>query len=42
VMQDIATIKAASVRKIAPEKVPRDSTAQPRKTRLVCGRDAKV
>jgi hypothetical protein len=41
-MQDIATITATSARKIAPEKVPRDSTAQPRKTRLVCCRDASV
>ncbi len=39
---DIATISATSVRKIAPENVPRDSTAQPRRTRLVCGRDASV
>ena len=38
----IATIRATSVRKIAPENVPRDSTAHPRKTRLVCGRDASV
>ena len=42
VRHDIATISATSVRKIAPEKVPRESTAQPRRTRLVCGRDASV
>jgi hypothetical protein len=42
VTHDIATISATSVRKIAPEKVPRESTAQPRRTRLVCGRDASV
>ena len=42
VMQDIATINATSMRKIAVEKVPRDSTAQPRSSRLVCGADASV
>jgi hypothetical protein len=42
VRQDIATIKATSARKIAPENVPRESTAHPRKARLVCGRDASV
>jgi hypothetical protein len=31
-----------SVRKIAIENVPRDSKAQPRRSRLVCGRDARV
>ena len=31
-----------SVSKIEPEKVPRESTAQPGATRLVCGRDASV
>jgi hypothetical protein len=42
VKQDIATIKATSVKKIAPENVPRESTAQPRSIGLVCGRDASV
>ena len=42
VRHDIATISAMSVRKITPENVPRESTAQPRKARLVCGRDASV
>ena len=40
--QDIATIKAMSVRKMAPENVPRESTAQARRNRPVCGRDASV
>jgi hypothetical protein len=39
---DIATISATSVKEIAPENVPRDSRAQPRRTGLVCGRDASV
>ena len=30
------------MRKIALEKVPRDSSAQARSTRLVCGGDASV
>jgi hypothetical protein len=42
VRHDIAMISATSVRKMAPENVPRDSTAQPRSIRLVCGRDASV
>jgi hypothetical protein len=35
-------MKATSTTKIALEKVLRDSTAQPRNSRPVCGRDAKV
>ena len=42
VINDIATIAATSMRKIAMEKVPRDSCAQPRRTLLVCGGDASV
>ena len=42
VVTDMATISAMSVRKIAAENVPRESTAQPRSTRRVCGREARV
>ncbi len=42
VMHDIATIQATSTRKIALENVPRDSCAQLRSTRLVCGKEASV
>ena len=42
VTHDIATMSATSMRKMAMEKVPRDSDAQARNTRLVCGGDASV
>ena len=42
VKQDIATINATSVRKMAPENVPRESTAQARSSRPVCGGAASV
>ena len=42
VRQDMATMKATSVRKIVAAKVPRNSTARARRYRPVCGRDASV
>ena len=42
VTNEIATIEATSIRKIASENVPRDSIAQARSTRLDCGGDASV
>jgi hypothetical protein len=42
VKHDIATISATSVRKISPEKVPRESTAQARNVLPISGRAASV
>ncbi len=42
VKQAIATMKATSIRKIAPENVPLESTAHALRGRLFCGRDANV
>ena len=42
VRHDIEMMSPTSVRKITPENVSHDITAQPRNTRLVCGRDASV
>ena len=37
-----ADVYKRQVKKIAPENVPRESTAQPRSIGFVCGRDASV
>ena len=42
VTNDMAMMVATSIRKIALENVPRDSSAQPRSSRLDCGGDASV